>query len=62
DLKDLIQRFLASYNATCGPFTWTKGPQQLQPIIETTKQYQATHPRKTRRKRSRGRRQDSIKN
>jgi transposase len=61
DLKDLLQRFLASYNATCGPFTWTKGPEQLQRIIETTKQYQATHPRKPRRKRSRGRKKDSIK-
>jgi transposase len=62
DLKDLLQRFLASYNATCGPFTWTKGPEQLQRIIETTKQYQATHPRKPRRKRSRSRAKDSIKN
>jgi transposase len=61
DLKDLLQRFLASYNATCGPFTWTKGPEQLQRIIETTKQYQATHPRKPRRKRSRERKKDSIK-
>jgi hypothetical protein len=33
DLKDLLQRFLANYNATCGPFTWTKGPQQLRHII-----------------------------
>ena len=39
DLKDLLQRFLANYNSTCGPFTWTKGPEQLQRIIETTKQY-----------------------
>jgi transposase len=53
DLKDLLNRFLANYNATCGPFTWTKGPEHLQHIIETTKQYQATHPRKPRRKRSR---------
>jgi hypothetical protein len=40
DLKDLIQQFIASYNANCGPFTWTKGPEQLQHIIETTKEYQ----------------------
>jgi len=62
DLKDLLQRFLASYNTTCGPFTWTKGPEQLQRIIETTKQYQAAHPRKPRRRRSARRKKDSIKN
>jgi transposase len=62
DLKDLLHRFLASYNASCGPFTWTKGPAQLQRIIETTKQYQATHPRKPRRKRSKKKQDHSIKN
>lgn len=61
DLKDLLQRFLANYNATCGPFTWTKGPEHLQRIIETTKQYQAAHPRKPRRKRSRRKAKDSIR-
>ncbi len=30
DLKDLLHQFLQSYNASCGPFTWTKGPEQLQ--------------------------------
>jgi transposase len=60
DLKDLLERFLASYNETCCPFTWTKGPEQLQRIIETTKQYQAAHPRKPRRKRPRAKK-DSIK-
>jgi len=62
DLKNLLHRFLASYNATCGPFTWTKGPAQLQRIIETTRQYQATHPRKPRRKRSKKKKDNSIKN
>jgi transposase len=62
DLKDLLRRFLASYNATCGPFTWTKGPQQLQRIIETTKDYQAAHPRKPRRGRAKPKKPDSIKN
>ena len=52
DLKDLLLHFLANYNATCGPFTWTKGPEQLQHIIETTKEYQATHPRKPRRRKA----------
>src|SRR5271169_5247009 len=62
DLKDLLHRFLAGYNTTCSPFTWTKGPEQLQRIIETTKEYQATHPRKPRRRRARRKKADSIKN
>ena len=62
DLKDLLHRFLASYNATCSPFTWTKGPEQLQRIIETTKQYQAAHPRKPRHRRAKPKKTDSIKN
>src|SRR6266481_2557607 len=62
DLKDLLHRFLASYNTTCSPFTWTKGPEQLQHIIETTKEYQATHPRKPRRRRARRKKGDSTKN
>src|SRR5580704_15188528 len=32
DLKELLQRFLASYNESCNPFTWTKGPEHLQRI------------------------------
>src|SRR6266481_1030032 len=62
DLKDLLHRFLASYNTTCSPFTWTKGPEQLQHIIETTKEYQAAHPRKPRRRRAKRKKGDSIKN
>jgi len=61
DLEDLLHRFLASYHTTCNPFTWTKGPEQLQPIIETTKEYQATHPRKPRQRRTRSKEADSIK-
>jgi hypothetical protein len=26
DLNTLLQRFLAAYNETCRPFTWTKKP------------------------------------
>lgn len=44
DLKELLHRFLANYNQTCNPFSWTKGPEHLQRIIETTKDYQALHP------------------
>ncbi|MBM3746140.1 MAG: IS630 family transposase [Acidobacteria bacterium] len=61
DLKALLQRFLANYNATCSPFTWTKGPAQLQRIIESTKEYQAAHPRKSRRRPKR-KHADSIRN
>src|SRR5216684_174629 len=61
DLKELLHRFLANYNETCNPFTWTKGPEQLQRIIETTKEYQATHPRKSRRRRAKRKKSNSIK-
>jgi transposase len=27
DLKELLHRFLASYNENCNPFVWTKGPE-----------------------------------
>ena len=61
DLKDLLRRFLESYNANCRPFTWSKGPEQLQHIIETTQVYQAAHPRKPRRRRAKKKKRDSIK-
>jgi transposase len=62
ELKELLSRFIASYNETCNPFTWTKGPEHLQRIIETTKQYQELHPRKPRRRRTKRKKTDSIKN
>jgi hypothetical protein len=62
DLKELLNRFIASYNETCNPFTWTKGSEHLQRNIETTKEYQALHPRKPRRRRAKRRKVDSIKN
>ncbi len=62
DLQDLLNRFLESYNANCRPFTWTKGPEQLQRIIETTKDYQAAHPRKPRRRRAKREKKNSIRN
>src|SRR5947208_6630266 len=61
DLKKLLNRFIASYNETCDPFTWTKGPEHLQRIIETTKEYQALHPRKPRRPRAQRRKAHSRK-
>lgn len=62
ELKELLLRFIASYNATCNPFTWTKGPEHLQRIIETTKEYQALHPNKPRRRRGKRKKADSIRN
>jgi transposase len=61
DLKELLNRFIANYNETCNPFTWTKGPEHLQRIIETTKEYQALHPRKPRRRRAKRKKANSIK-
>lgn len=62
DLKELLQSFLANYNQTCHPFTWTKGPAQLQRIVETTKEYQASHPRKRRLRTVKRKKSNSIKN
>jgi hypothetical protein len=45
DLKDLLLRYLNQYGENPTPFTWTKGPEQLQRIIEATKEYQAAHPK-----------------
>jgi hypothetical protein len=45
DLKDFLIRYLNKYSENPTPFTWTKGPEQLQRIIEATKQYQAAHPK-----------------
>ena len=48
ELKEYLLDFIAHYNETCSPFVWTKGPEQLQHIIETTQAYQAAHPKKPR--------------
>jgi transposase len=45
DLKELLLRYLKKYSDNPTPFTWTKGPEQLQRIIEATKEYQAAHPK-----------------
>lgn len=56
------QYFIAAYNAHCGPFTWTKGPEQLQRIIETSKEYQVAHAKKPRRRRTKRKKSDFMKN
>ncbi len=52
-LKDFLLKFLTHYNDSCQPFTWTKGPEKLQRIIEATQQYQAEHPPKRKRRQPR---------
>ena len=51
ELKDYLRQFIDHYNESCSPFVWTKGPEQLQRIIESTQQYQAEHPVRRRRRR-----------
>ena len=46
DLKDLLLRYLHKYSQNPTPFTWTKGPEHFQRIIEATKEYQSAHPKK----------------
>ena len=50
ELKDFLLDFIARNNEDPKPFVWTKGPEKLQRIVEATKQYQAAHPRKPRRR------------
>ena len=50
DLKELLHRYLNTYSKNPTPFTWTKGPEHFQRIIEATKQYQAAHPKQPRQK------------
>lgn len=38
ELKEYLQRFIARYNQSSSHFVWTRGPQQLQKIIEATKE------------------------
>ena len=45
ELKDFLIRYLQKYSENPTPFTWTKGPEHLQRIIEATKEYQIAHPK-----------------
>ena len=53
DLKDLLIRYLQKYSENPTPFTWTKGPEHFQRIIEATKQYQAAHPKQPKQRKAR---------
>ena len=52
DLKDLLLRYLKKYSENPMPFTWTKGPEQLQRIIEATQEYQAAHPKEPKQRKA----------
>ena len=63
-LRTFLLQYLENYNETSAPFTWTKGPEKLQRIIEATK---AAHhnghlPKRKPRKRTRRRPANNIKN
>jgi hypothetical protein len=58
-LKEFLLHYIVQNNKNPKPFVWTKGPEKLQRIIEATKEYQAAHPRKLRKRR---RKAHSIKN
>jgi len=58
-LKEFLLNYIVQNNKNPKPFVWTKGPEKLQRIIEATKEYQAAHPRKLRKRR---RKPHSIKN
>lgn len=58
-LKEFLLNYIAGNNENPRPFVWTKGPEKLQRIIEATKEYQAAHPHKPRRRR---RSRNTIKN
>jgi transposase len=50
-LKEFLLDYIARNNKNPRPFVWTKGPDKLQRIIEATKEYQAAHPRKEKKRR-----------
>lgn len=63
-LRAFLVQYLDQYNQTSTPFTWTKGPEKLQRIIDATK---AAHengqiPKRRRRKRPVRRPANNIKN
>ena len=63
-LRAFLLRYLEKYNETSAPFTWTKGPEKLQRIIEATKAAHANGqiPKRRPRKRRRRRSANNIKN
>jgi transposase len=52
ELKDFLLRYLKQYSHNPTPFTWTKGPEHFQRIIEATKEYQVAHPRQPKQRKT----------
>ncbi|MGH9673878.1 MAG: IS630 family transposase [Bryobacteraceae bacterium] len=52
DLKDFLLRYLKKYSQNPTPFTWTKGPEHFQRIIQATKEFQAANPKKPRQRKT----------
>lgn len=42
-LEAFLKDYIREYNKHCGPFEWTKGPDQLKRIIKTTTAFQKSH-------------------
>jgi transposase len=40
ELKRFLNSFIRTYNQSCGPYVWTKGPEKLRKIIGLTKSHQ----------------------
>jgi transposase len=52
ELKDFLELYLKKYSQNPTPFTWTKGPEHFQRIIEATKEYQAAHPKQPKQRKA----------
>lgn len=52
ELKDFLLLYLKQYSQNPTPFTWTKGPEHFQRIIQATKEYQAAHPKQPRQRKA----------
>ena len=63
-LRTFLLQYLEKYNETSAPFTWTKGPEKLQRIIEATKaaHHNGQLPKRKPRQRTRRRPANNIKN
>lgn len=63
-LRTFLLQYLETYNETSVPFTWTKGPEKLQSIIEATKaaHHNGDIPKRRSRPRARRRSANNIKN
>lgn len=61
-LRGFLLQYLETYNQTSAPFTWTKGPEKLQRIIDATKAAHDNGQIPKRRRRPRRRAANNIKN